>query len=44
MGYTVRIVKNEQIRDKTNKIADEIKEMYYQLFDTAENKKRKKLP
>ena len=34
MGYTVRIVKNEQIRDKPNKIADEIKEMYYQLSDT----------
>lgn len=40
MGYTVRIVKNEQVRDKPNKIADEIKEMYYQLSDTAENKKK----
>ena len=38
MGYTVRIVKNEQVRDKPNKIADEIIEMYYQLSD-AENKK-----
>jgi very-short-patch-repair endonuclease len=38
MGYTIRIVKNEQVRDKPNKIADNIIEMYYQLSD-AENKK-----
>jgi very-short-patch-repair endonuclease len=37
MGYIVRIVRNEQVRDKPNKIADEIKEMYYQFSDT-ENK------
>jgi very-short-patch-repair endonuclease len=40
MDYTVRIVKNEQVRDKPNQIADEIKEMYYKLSDTAENKKK----
>ena len=39
MGYTVRIVKNEQVRNKPNKIADEIIEMYYQLSD-AENEKK----
>ena len=39
MGQTVHRVKNEEIRDKPNKIADEIIEMYYQLHD-AENKKR----
>ncbi len=40
MDYTVRIVKNEQVRDKPNKIADEIIEIYYQLYDNAENKKK----
>ena len=39
MGYTVRKVKNEQVRNKPNKIADEIIEMYYQLSD-AENEKK----
>ena len=39
MGYTVRKVKNEQVRDKPNKIADEIIEMYYRLSD-AENEKK----
>ena len=38
MGYTVRIVKNEQVRDKPNKIADEIIEMYYQLSDVEYKK------
>ena len=37
MGYTLHIIKNEQTRDKPNKIVDETKEMYYQLSDT-ENK------
>lgn len=39
MGYTVRKVKNEQVRNKPNKIADEIIEMYYQLSD-ADNEKK----
>ncbi|MGZ5491464.1 MAG: hypothetical protein ACXWE6_12070, partial [Nitrososphaeraceae archaeon] len=39
MGYTVCIVKNEQVLNKPNKIADEIIEMYYQLSD-AENEKK----
>ena len=42
MGYTVHRVKNGQVCDKPNKIADEIIEMYYQLSDTAENKNKKK--
>ena len=32
MGYIVRIVRNEQVRDKPNKIADEIKEMYLSVL------------
>jgi very-short-patch-repair endonuclease len=36
MGYTVHRVKNEQIRDKPNKIADEIIEIYYQLSENED--------
>ena len=38
MGYTVNIVKNEQVRDKPDKIAEEIKELYYR-FSEVENKR-----
>ena len=38
MGYTVHRVKNEQVRDKPDKTAEEIKELYYQLSE-IDNKK-----
>ncbi|HJT86034.1 MAG TPA: DUF559 domain-containing protein [Nitrososphaeraceae archaeon] len=38
MGYTVHIVRNEQVRDKPNNIAEEIKELYYRLSE-VENKR-----
>ena len=38
MGYTVCVVRNEKVRDIPDKIAGEIKELYFQLSD-RENKK-----
>lgn len=38
MGYTVHRVKNEEIRDKPNDIADEINEIYTILSDTKDKK------
>lgn len=39
MGYTVHRVKNEEIRDKPDKKAVEIIQLYYQLSDTENIKK-----
>lgn len=38
MGYTVHRVKNEEIRDKPNDIANEINEIYTILSDTKDKK------
>lgn len=36
MGYKVHRVKNEQVRDNPNKIAEEIREKYYQLSENED--------
>ena len=37
ISYTVHIVRNEQVRDKPDKIAEEIKELYYRLSEVENN-------
>jgi very-short-patch-repair endonuclease len=39
MGYTVQRVKNEEIRDKSNDVANEINEIYTILSDTKDKKR-----
>ena len=39
MGYTIFRVRNEEFHTKPDKIAEDIKELYYQLYDAENNKK-----